>query len=116
MPWRRGRSHGSWVNKSEGLALLCNEVSAGPFSERLNIIYGPNGIGKSKFFETLRLAVFDRHTVADERIAAIRPWGRDLLPYVCIDFLRERIEYRIEKQFVLKPSATLFRRENSKFE
>ena len=65
---------------------LLNQAELGPFSERLTVIYAPNGTGKSSLFEALRRGLFDAHYVRGQEIEAIRPWGRPLAPQVEIEF------------------------------
>ncbi|RLA97396.1 MAG: hypothetical protein DRG83_15920, partial [Deltaproteobacteria bacterium] len=59
-----------------------DEITVGPFSERLNVIHAPNATGKSTLFEALRRGILDSHRVGGREMEAIRPWGRVLAPYV----------------------------------
>ncbi len=102
------------------LSLACwrcilEQVVLGPFSEKINIIHAPNGTGKSSLFEALQRAVFDSHQVSGRLIEEIRPWGRDLAPRVTIEFVRDDVDYRFSKQFLLQPFARLERKEGGDF-
>ena len=95
---------------------LLNPVELGPFSERLNVIYAPNGTGKSSLFEAMRRALFDSHHVSGEEIEAVKPWGRSLAPQVNVEFTQSGVRYRIEKTFLDGASARLLRFENGSFQ
>ena len=101
--------------RAQNWRCLLNPVEIGPFSERLNVIYAPNGTGKSSLFEAMRRALFDAHHVAGREIEEIRPWGRDLAPRVQVEFSETGARYRVEKVFLDGASATLRRLENGKF-
>jgi len=92
-----------------------NEISVGQFSERLNVISGPNGVGKSSLFEALRRALMDSHLVSGQDVAAICPWGRALSPKVSVCFSQGDIQYRILKQFLEGAFSRLERKENGSF-
>jgi DNA repair exonuclease SbcCD ATPase subunit len=91
------------------------DIEVGPFEEGLSIIHAPNGTGKSTLFEALRRALLDGHKVTGKDVEAIRPWGRNLAPKVTIEFIHDRQEYRITKQFIDSPSALLERKENGRY-
>jgi len=46
-----------------GWRCFLEEITVGPFSDRLNVISGSNGIGKSTLFEALRRALMDSYLV-----------------------------------------------------
>ncbi len=91
------------------------EVSLGPFSEGLNLVYGPNGTGKSTLFEALRMAIFDYHAVSGREIEAVKPWGRELSPRVEVEFTQGGETYRLAKQFLEGASSRLDRLEEGEF-
>ncbi|MEW6664970.1 MAG: AAA family ATPase [Thermodesulfobacteriota bacterium] len=93
-----------------------DQVELGPLDEGLNIIHGPNGLGKSTLFEALRRALLDGHRVTGRDIEAIRPWGRSLAPKVTVEFIHEGNEYRIAKQFLDTPRAVLERKETGRYQ
>ncbi len=94
---------------------LLDTTKVGPFSDRLNVIYAPNGTGKSSLFEALRRALFDAHAVTGSEIESIRPWGRSLAPQVTVEFTHGGVRYRIEKTFLDEPKACLLRFDNKRF-
>jgi DNA repair exonuclease SbcCD ATPase subunit len=95
-----------------GWRCFAEEVSVGPLSERLNVISGPNGIGKSTLFEGLRRALMDSHAVSGQEVVSLRPWGRALVPKVAVHFSHNGVQYRMTKQFLDSPFSRLERREN----
>ncbi len=98
----------SWRN-------LLGPIAAGPLSEQVNIIHGPNGTGKSTLFEALRFALFNSHRLVGRSVEAIRPWGRDLAPQVTVEFTHGGATYRLTKQFLREPFAQLERLESGGF-
>ena len=90
-------------------------IEIGPFDDGLNVIYAPNGTGKSTIFEALQRALLDGHRVSGKDIDAIRPWGRELTPKVIVEFVHGDQEYRITKQFINSPMALLERKENGRY-
>ncbi len=98
-----------------GWRSFLEEVSLGPFSEGLNLVYGPNGTGKSTLFEALRLAVFDFHGVSGREIEAVKPWGRELSPRVEVEFSQGGETYRLAKQFLEGAFSRLERLEEGEF-
>jgi DNA repair exonuclease SbcCD ATPase subunit len=98
-----------------GWRCFLEELLAGPFSDQLNVICGPNGIGKSTLFEALRRALMDSHSVTGQDISSIRPWGRSLSPKVSVAFAHGGVRYRITKQFLDGSFSLLERKENASF-
>lgn len=95
----------------EGWRCFVTPVTVGPLSERLNVIYAPNGTGKSTLFEALRRALLDNHSVRARDVEDLRPWGRHLAPMVTVEFAHKGHEYRLTKRFLDGPMARLERRE-----
>lgn len=100
----------------EGWRCFAASLLVGPFGNGLNIIHGPNGIGKSTLMMALARGLFDSHNVGGVDIKAIRPWGRDLAPSVTIEFEQGSDQFQLCKQFLDSASAKLLRKEEGKFE
>ena len=86
--------------KLEGWRCFANSLSVGEFGEGLNIIHGPNGIGKSTLMMALARAIFDNHQSAGQEVESLRPWGKELSPQVELQFEHERTHYRLTKGFL----------------
>lgn len=91
------------------------QLSIGPFDDRLNIVFAPNGTGKTTIFEALRRAFLDAHKSSGRDVDASRPWGRQLSPQVIVEFDSEGIEYRLSKSFLDMPKSILERKEEGNF-
>jgi chromosome segregation ATPase len=91
----------------EGWACFSNSVDVGPFDERLNILGGPNGTGKSTLLRIMTRGLTDTYSVGGTEAQTLRPWGRPLTPKVTIEFTHEGQEYRLNKRFLDKPAALL---------
>lgn len=99
----------------EGWRCFAAPVELGPFGEGLNVVYGPNGVGKSTVMMALVRALFDSHKVGGDEVKALRPWGRSLNPKVTVEFQKNGSRYRLHKQFLSAPTAHLSRLEKSQF-
>jgi DNA repair exonuclease SbcCD ATPase subunit len=99
----------------EGWRCFAAPVELGPFGDGLNVVYGPNGVGKSTVMMALVRALFDSHKVGGDEVKALRPWGRSLSPKVTVEFQKNGSRYRLHKQFLSTPSAHLSRFEKSQF-
>lgn len=98
-----------------GWRCFLESVAVGPFSDQLNVIYGPNGTGKTSLFEALRSALMDNYFVTGQEINEIRPWGRALSPKVAVSFQHQGTEYRVNKQFLDGGFSILARKENGDY-
>ena len=98
-----------------GWRCFADPVTVGPFGEGLNILYAPNGTGKSTLFEALLRCVLDGHRVTGHEVEAIRPWGRLLSPTAIVEFFHEGSEFRITKRFLNDASSKLERKEDGRF-
>ncbi len=75
-------------------------------SDAVNLVAGPNEAGKSTVFEAVRFALFESHKGKAQYKEAIRP-SRGGTPQVDLAFDVDGKNYRIQKQFLTKPSAIL---------
>jgi DNA repair exonuclease SbcCD ATPase subunit len=98
--------------EAEGWGCFANAIEIGPLSDGVNVLYGPNGTGKSTLLETIIRGLLDSHAVGGNEAQALRPWGRSLTPKVRIEFTHGGVEYRLRKRFLDKPSALLEVRED----
>ncbi len=87
---------------------LQSRVCLDDLSPRLNIVFGPNGTGKSSLFEALRWALFAHHTIQGRDACEIRPWGTSLGPRVEVEFEHDGQRYRVEKQFLQESKSRFF--------
>ena len=99
----------------QGWKCFADRVHVGRFGDRINVVHGPNGVGKSTLFQALVRGFMDAHRVSGEDANAIRPWGRDLAPTVEIGFVHGGSEYRLKKRFLERQMAELERREGGAF-
>lgn len=99
----------------EGWRCFAASVKVAPFADGLNIVHGPNGIGKSTLMMALVRGLFDNHSVTGEQIKTLRPWGRSLNPKVTIEFEHDETEYQLHKQFIGSTSSRLSRMEKGQY-
>ncbi len=99
----------------EGWRCFAAPVEVGPFNDGLNIIHGPNGVGKSTLMTALARGLFDTHNAGGADIKSLRPWGRSLNPKVTIEFEQDGERFQLSKQFLSSPSAKLNRLENGNY-
>lgn len=98
-----------------GWRCFADEVQVGPLGERINVVYGPNGTGKSTLFQAMARAFLDAHRVGGDEAEGMRPWGRMLTPTVTVAFACGGREYRVTKRFLDRPSSELSQREGDRF-
>ncbi|MCH8047466.1 MAG: SMC family ATPase [Planctomycetes bacterium] len=82
----------------------------GPLGDGLNVIHGPNGVGKSTLIWALTRALFDSHKVGGADIQSLQPWGKALTPRVIVEFEHDGEMYQIDKQFIKSPFSKLSRK------
>jgi len=99
----------------EGWRCFASPVELTGFTDGLNVIFGPNGVGKSTLMKALARGLFDSHNVSGNDIKSLRPWGRQLNPRVTIEFEHGGDQFRLRKQFVSSAEAQLERRENGRY-
>jgi DNA repair exonuclease SbcCD ATPase subunit len=74
------------------------------FARGLNVLYGPNDLGKSSLVEALRAAFLLSPQSAAS--ADFRPWGTDQAPKVVVKFEFAGVVWRITKEFAIAPRGT----------
>lgn len=74
----------------------------------LNIIVGPNEMGKSTLLDALRAALFEKYSSKAQPITALQNVRNQAGPVVELAFEVDDGTYRIRKRFVKKPYAHLF--------
>lgn len=100
----------------EGFRCFDRRVELSSFAPGINILHGPNGIGKSTIIRALRHLLLDAHSTSGQAAKSdMQPWGRSLTPRLTAVFTHQNERYRAEKQFLSQPSAKLERQENSQF-
>src|SRR4051812_1937912 len=102
--------------KLEGWRNFANPVNVGEVGDGVNIVHGPNGVGKSTLMMALVRAMFDGHHTAGQDVESLRPWGKELSPLVELQFEHEGTKYRLAKGFLNRKQAELERREGDRFE
>jgi DNA repair exonuclease SbcCD ATPase subunit len=74
----------------------------------LNLIVGPNEMGKSTLFAALQAVLFERHRSQAQTVKSFQPAGHEgASPRVALTFEIAGRPYRIEKRFLRRPSAEL---------
>lgn len=73
----------------------------------LNVVVGPNEMGKSTLLDAFRAVLFERHTSKARPITALQNDRNQAAPVVELTFELEHDVFRITKRFVKKPYAKL---------
>ena len=76
-------------------------------ADRINIIHGPNGTGKSTLLTALTLGLLDTHKAGGKWMEAHRPWGTRLAPRIEVIFDQKGEVFRLSKSFLQGKSAKL---------
>jgi energy-coupling factor transporter ATP-binding protein EcfA2/uncharacterized coiled-coil protein SlyX len=77
-------------------------------SDGLNLVVGPNEMGKSTLFAALEAVLFERHRSQAQAVKSLQPFGHDgAAPRVALQFEVGGQPYRIEKRFLRRPAAEL---------
>ncbi|MGH6919470.1 MAG: AAA family ATPase, partial [Geminicoccaceae bacterium] len=76
-------------------------------SDGLNLIVGPNEMGKSTLLAALVAALFEKHRSTARTVQSFQPSRHRTAPRVSLDFEVGGRPYRIEKQFLKRPYAHL---------
>jgi energy-coupling factor transporter ATP-binding protein EcfA2 len=78
------------------------------FGDGLNLLVGPNEMGKSTLFAALQAVLFERHRSQAQTVRSFQPAGHEgAAPRVALEFTERGERYRIEKRFLRRPSAEL---------
>jgi len=73
----------------------------------LNVVVGPNEMGKSTFLDALRAALFEKYSSKAQPIAALQNDRNQAGPVVEVAFEMDDGPYTITKRFIKKPYARL---------
>jgi hypothetical protein len=83
-------------------------VRVSGMADGLNLIVGPNEMGKSTLVAALRAALFERHRSAAELVRSFAPSRIEgAAPRVALTFELEGASHRIEKRFLRREMARL---------
>lgn len=82
----------------------------------LNVVVGPNEMGKSTLLDALRAALFEKYSSKAQPIAALQNDRNQAAPVVELAFEVDDGTYRIRKRFIKKPYAHLFCPDGRKLE
>jgi len=82
----------------------------------LNVVVGPNEMGKSTLLDALRASLFEKYSSKAQPILALQNDRNQAAPVVELAFEVEDGIYRIRKRFVKKPYAHLFCPDGRKLE
>ncbi len=91
-------------------------VRVAGFDDGLNLLCGPNEMGKSTIMAALHAVLFERHRAGGEHIKALQPSGHKTAPWVALDFELDGRLYRIEKRFLRNEYARLSLPDGRRFE
>ena len=79
----------------------------GEIQDGLNVVAGPNEMGKSTLLDALRAVLFEKHSSKAQPITALQNDRNQAGPVVQLDFELDDGSYRIKKRFLKKPYARL---------
>lgn len=85
-------------------------------NDGLNVVVGPNEMGKSTLLDALRAALFEKYSSKAQPITALQNDRNQAAPVVELAFEVDEGIYRIRKRFVKKPYAHLFCPDGRKLE
>jgi len=91
-------------------------MSLDDIGDGLNVVVGPNEMGKSTLLDALRAALFEKHSSKAQPIVALQNDRNQAAPVVELAFEVDDGIYRIRKRFVKKPYAHLFCPDGRKLE
>jgi DNA repair exonuclease SbcCD ATPase subunit len=83
-------------------------VGIAGMADGLNLVVGPNEMGKSTLFAALQAVLFERHRSQAQSVKGLQPAGHEgAAPRVALSFAVGERRYRLEKRFLRRPSALL---------
>jgi DNA repair exonuclease SbcCD ATPase subunit len=84
------------------------KVRIAGMADGLNLVVGPNEMGKSTLFAALQAVLFERHRSHAQTVKSLQPAGHEgASPRVALSFEIGGGCYRIEKRFLRRPGAEL---------
>lgn len=95
---------------------IIREPTEVEFSDSLNILYGPNDIGKTTLIDSIRTVFFTKHASHSEKVRSLIPWGSTLSPKARITFFQNGTHYRITKKFISSEVSLLEKLVDDKWE
>lgn len=95
---------------------IIREPTEVEFLDGLNILHGPNDIGKTTLIDSIRTVFFIKHTSHSEKVKSLIPWGSTLSPKATIIFFQNGAHYRITKRFISSEMSLLEELVNDKWE
>ena len=102
--------------KVSGVGVFRESLELSGFHDGINLIVGPNEIGKSTLIRALKCALFYKYSSKDREIKSLQPWGTMLAPRIEVEFEAKGALYRLEKKFLETPFSVLYKFENGKFQ
>ena len=99
----------------EGFRCFTSRVAVSLDPERINILHGGNGSGKSSLLWALVRGLFDTYRAGGKSVEALRPWGTDLGPSILVEFEHGGKIFRLEKRFLESRGARLEEKQGNKF-
>jgi energy-coupling factor transporter ATP-binding protein EcfA2 len=83
-------------------------VRVAGMADGLNLVGGPNEMGKSTLFAALQAVLFERHRSQAQTVKSFQPAAHEgASPRVALDFEIDGARYRIEKRFLRRGGAEL---------
>jgi hypothetical protein len=98
-----------------GFRCFASKVAVVLDPERINILHGGNGTGKSSLLWALVRGLLDTYRAGGKSAEALRPWGTDLGPAIIVEFEHDGKLFRLEKNFLESRGAHLEERQGNKF-
>jgi len=95
---------------------IIREPTEVEFSDGLNILHGPNDIGKTTLIDSIRTVFFTKHNSHSEKVRSLIPWGSTLSPKATIIFFQNGDHYRITKRFISSEMSLLEKLVDDKWE